>query len=208
MRGFLAVQRPESRCSPPPALSWLRDVTAPGVAFDDLVAAADGWEPGAEGLTFLPYLAGERTPHADPNARRVFAGLCLRRNRGALVRAVLEGVALGLRDSFDLVTKLGGGRVSEPGRVSGGRARSALWLSIIASVLEVPLERVAVEEGAAYGAALLGGVAGGVWTDVHEAIAAWVCTRDVVDPVPEWIERYRELQARFRRLYPALRTAG
>lgn len=189
------------------SLAWLKDVAAPGVAFDDLVAAAARWAPGVEGLTFLPYLAGERTPHADPNARGAFTGLSLRHDRGALVRAVLEGVAFGLRDCFALVTGLGDGCAPEQGRASGG-ARSAMWLAIVASVLEIPIERMAVEEGAAYGAALLGGVAGGMWHDVHEAIAACVRARDVVDPVPEWIEPYRELQAGFRGLYPALRTVG
>ena len=111
---------------------------------------------------------------------------------------MLEGVACGLRDSFDLV---GGG---ERGRVSGGGARSELWLQIVASVLEIPLERLAVEEGAAYGAALLGGVAGGLWADVHEAVAACVRTHSEVEPVPEWIAPYRELRARYRALYPAL----
>ena len=119
--------------------------------------------PGAEGLTFLPYLAGERTPHADPDARGAFAGLSLRHDRGALVRAVLEGVAYGLRDSLDLLRDVGA--PAEIGRVSGGGARSDLWLQIVASVLELPLQRVAVQEGAAYGAALLGGVAGGVFAD-------------------------------------------
>ena len=90
---------------------------------------------------------------------------------------MLEGVACGLRDSFDLV---GGG---ERGRVSGGGARSELWLQIVASVLEIPLERLAVEEGAAYGAALLGGVAGGLWDDVHEAVGACVHTHSEVEPV-------------------------
>jgi xylulokinase len=104
-----------------------------------------------------------------------------------------------LRDSFDLV---GGG---ERGRVSGGGARSELWLKIVASVLEIPLERLAVEEGAAYGAALLGGVAGGLWDDVHEAVAACVSTHGEVDPVPEWIEPYRAVRARYRALYPALK---
>src|ERR671920_525243 len=141
------------------SLRWLRDVAAPGVGFVELVGEADAWEPGAEGLTFLPYLAGERTPHADPDARGSFTGLSLRHDRGALVRAVLEGVAFGLRDSLDLLAELG---VSpEAGRISGGGARSDLWLRIVASALELPLERVQVEEGAAYGAALLAGVAGG-----------------------------------------------
>ena len=127
---------------------------------------AEAWAPGAEGLTFLPYLAGERTPHADPGARASFTGLSLRHDRGALVRAVLEGVAYGLRDSLDLLRELGVGARARA-RVSGGGARSELWLRILASVLELPLERPIVEEGAAYGAALLGGVAGGVWPDVR-----------------------------------------
>jgi xylulokinase len=182
------------------SLAWLRGVV--GGEFGALVSEAAAWEPGVEGLTFLPYLTGERTPHADADARGSFTGLSVRHDRGALVRAVLEGVACGLRDSFDLV---GGGSL---GRASGGGARSDLWLSIVASVLELPLERVAVEEGAAYGAALLGGVAGGVWSDVGEAVAACVRTHGRVEPVAEWIEPYRELLARYRALYPALRDAG
>src|SRR3954449_11453551 len=145
------------------SLAWLRGVAADGTAFSELVREASEWEPGAEGLTFLPYLAGERTPHADPDARGAFAGLSLRHDRGALVRAVLEGVAFGLRDSFDLLAELG--MQPERGRVSGGGARSELWLRIVASVLGIPLERPVAEEGAAYGAALLGGVAGGGWAE-------------------------------------------
>ena len=125
---------------------------------------AAAWPPGVEGLTFLPYLAGERTPHADPDARGSFTGLTLRHDRGALVRAVLEGVAFGLRDSLDLIAELGAAPAG--GRVSGGGARSELWLRIVASVLELPLERTAADEGAAFGAALLGGVAAGIWADV------------------------------------------
>ena len=159
--------------------------------------------PGAEGLTFLPYLAGERTPHADPDARGAFAGLSIRHDRGALVRAVLEGVAFGLRDCLDVVGDVGA--APEFGRASGGGARNELWLQIVASVLELPQERVAVEEGAAYGAALLGGVAGGVFADPAEAVRACVRPRGRVDPVPEWIEPYREQRERFRALYPALR---
>jgi xylulokinase len=185
------------------SLGWLRDVAAPGSEFGALVEEAARWEPGVEGLTFLPYLAGERTPHADPDARGSFTGLSVRHDRGALVRAVLEGVACGLRDSLDLVAGLGEERPAR-GRVSGGGARSELWLRIVASVLELPLERVAVEEGAAYGAALLGGVAGGMWSSVEEAVRACVRTRGEVEPVAEWVEAYRDLLARYRALYPAL----
>jgi xylulokinase len=186
------------------SLRWLRDAVAPGEPFEPLTAEAEHWPPGAEGLLFLPYLAGERTPHADPNARAAFVGLSLRHDRGALVRAVLEGVAFGLRDSLELLRELG----VEPqvGRASGGGARSELWLRIVASVLGVPLERTAVEEGAAYGAALLGGVAAGVFGDVHEAVAACVRVRDRIEPEPAWGDAYARAYQRFRALYPAIRS--
>jgi xylulokinase len=185
------------------SLGWLRGVVAPGEPPEKVVAEAEPWPPGVEGLTFLPYLAGERTPHADPNARAAFAGLSLRHDRGALVRAVLEGVAFGLRDSLELLRLLEVESVTA--RVSGGGARSDLWLRIVASVLELPLERTAAEEGAAYGAALLGGVAAGVFADVHEAVAATVRVRDTVEPEPEWVRPYADGYRRFRSLYPALR---
>jgi xylulokinase len=187
------------------ALAWLRETIAPGVPFDTLIAEAECWEPGAGGLTFLPYLAGERTPHANPRARGAFVGLSLHHDRGALIRAVLEGVAGGLRDCADLVLALD---AAQPriARASGGGARSDLWLAIVASALEMPIERPAVEEGAALGAALLGGVAAGVWRDVDEAVAATVRTCEVIEPDSAWIPRYRELQERFRALYPATLT--
>jgi xylulokinase len=185
------------------ALRWLRDVVAPGSDFAGLLDEAAAWPPGCEGLLFLPYLAGERTPHADPDARGAFTGLSLRHDRGALVRAVLEGVAFGLRDSLDLVAELCGRPAF--GRVSGGGARSDLWLRIMASALELPLERTAVDEGAAFGAAQLGGVAAGIWPDVQTAVAATVRGRDRVKPVPDWVEPYREARERYRALYPALR---
>jgi xylulokinase len=188
------------------SLRWLRDAVAPGADFAELTAEAERWAPGVEGLTFLPYLAGERTPHADPDARGAFVGLSVRHDRGALVRAVLEGVAYGLRDSLELLRALGVQPVS--GRALGGGARSELWLRVIASVLGIPLERIVVEEGAAYGAALLGGVAGGVFQDVHEAVAACVKVRDTIEPVPAWQKAYEAGYARFQELYPALRPLG
>jgi xylulokinase len=187
------------------SLSWLRNATDPNTGFDALLKAAEDWPPGTEGLIFLPYLAGERTPHADPDARGAFTGLSVRHDRGALTRAVLEGVAYGLRDSLDLIAELG--ERPELGRISGGGARSNLWASIIASTLELPLERVAVDEGAAFGAAILGGVAAGVWPDVQNAVSATVRPRGCIEPVPEWVEVYAEQRERYRALYPALRTA-
>ena len=185
------------------SLRWLRDVLGARGGYDELTAAAEEWPAGSEGLTFLPYLSGERTPHADPHARAAFAGLTLRHDRGALVRAVLEGVAYGLRDSLELLRELG----VDPrdGRVSGGGARSELWLRILASVLGLPIRRTTADEGSAYGAALLGGVAAGVFRDVHEAVATCVRLLDPVDPDPQWLDAYEHGYRRFQLLYPALR---
>jgi xylulokinase len=185
------------------SLQWIHDALAPDSSFEGLTAAAERWGPGVEGLTFLPYLQGERTPHADPQARGAFTGLSLRHDRAALVRAVLEGVAYGLRDSLELLRELG--VTPEKGRVSGGGARSRLWLEIVASVLGLPLELTVVEEGSAYGAALLAGVAGGVYSDAHEAVAACVQAREAIEPNPAWAPAYEEGYARFRALYPAIR---
>jgi len=184
------------------SLQWLRAALG-GAPYDDLLAEAAAWEPGTEGLLFQPYLAGERTPHPDPDARGAFTGLTLRHDRGALVRAVLEGVAYGLRDSLELLRGLG--VEAEAGRVSGGGARSELWLRIVASALGLPLERTEAEEGAAYGAALLGAVAGGVFADAHEAVAACVRVRDRVDPDHAWQAAYDDGYSRYRELYPTLR---
>jgi xylulokinase len=184
------------------SLQWLRNTLAAG-GYDELLGDAETWPPGTEGLTFLPYLTGERTPHADPHARAAFAGLTSRHDRGALVRAVLEGVAYGLRDSLELLRELG----VEPhaGHVSGGGARSELWLRILASVLNLPIQRTAADEGSAYGAALLGGVAAGVFADVHEAVSTCVRLVDTIEPDPQWVDVYERGYRRFQQLYPALR---
>jgi xylulokinase len=185
------------------SLRWLHDLLG-STGYEDLLGAAAAWPPGAEGLLFQPYLAGERTPHADPDARGALVGLSLRHDRGAAARAVLEGVAYGLRDSLELLRTLG--VEAELGRISGGGARSELWRRIVASVLGIPLERTAgAEEGAAFGAALLGGVASGVFSDASEAVAACVRVEDRVEPEPAWAAAYDEGYDRFRQLYPALR---
>jgi xylulokinase len=179
------------------SFAWLRQALDADYAALD--AAAERWAPGSEGLLFAPYLAGERTPHADPDARGAFTGLSLRHDRGALARAVLEGVAFGLRDSLELLRELGVD--AAVGRVSGGGARSELWLRIVASVLRLPLERTAIEEGSAYGAALLAGVRAGTFADAADAVARCVRVRDRIEP--EW--DYEDAYRRFRLLYPRLR---
>jgi xylulokinase len=186
------------------ALRWFRDTLAPGTSFEQLVAEAQEWPAGSEGLTFLPYLSGERTPHADPSARAMFEGLTLRHGRGGLVRAVLEGVAYGLRDSLELLRGLGvDARV---GRASGGGARSRLWLEIVASALGVPLELTEVEEGSAYGAALLAGVSNSVFADARDAVSRCVRVRDRIEPNEAWARVYDEGYARYRALYPAVKS--
>ena len=185
------------------SLRWLRDALGSSHGYEELTTAAEAWPPGAEGLAFLPYLTGERTPHADPHARAAFTGITSRHDLAALVRAVLEGVAYGLRDSLELLRELG----VDPraGHASGGGARSELWLRILASVLGMPIRRTATDEGSAYGAALLGGVAAGVFRDVHEAVASCVRLLDSVEPDPRWSAAYERGYRRFRLLYPALR---
>ena len=181
--------------------AWVR--RALGVDFETLDTEAAGWEPGTEGLLFAPYLAGERTPHADPDARGAFTGLSLRHDRGALWRATLEGVAYGLRDSLELLRALG--VRAEVGRVSGGGARSRLWLQIVAAVLGLPLELTESEEGSAYGAALLAGVRAGVFPDAAGAVARCVRVRDRVEPDEAWRAAYDRGYDRYRKLYPVLR---
>ena len=185
------------------SLRWFRDAFAPDASFDELTDEAARWEAGAGDAVFLPYLQGERTPHADPDARGAFVGLSLLHDRGALVRSVLEGVAYGLRDSLELLRELG--VQPRAGRASGGGAHSRLWLEIVASALELPLERSVVDEGSAYGAALLAGVAGGTFASAQEAVAACVRVRETVEPNAAWARRYSDGYARYRALYPAIR---
>jgi xylulokinase len=183
------------------SLAWLRRaVGADYAALDDEAAR---WAPGAEGLLFAPYLAGERTPHADPDARGAFTGLSLRHDRGALARATLEGVAYGLRDSLELLRALG--VRPEVGRASGGGATSDLWLRIVASVLGLPLERTESEEGSAFGAALLAGVRAGVFEDAADAVARCVRVRDRIEPDSDWSSAYERGYERYRLLYPTLK---
>lgn len=186
------------------SLRWHRDTFAPGVAYDTLLAPAEAVPVGCEGLLFLPYLTGERTPHPDPLARGAFVGLTVRHALPHLTRAVLEGVAFGLRDSFELMRQAGLPPVRQV-RVSGGGARSPLWRQILADVLQVELVTVNTTEGAAYGAGLLAGVGTGVWPEVGAACAATVLLTGSVVPTAEPSERYQSLYQQYRALYPALK---
>ena len=184
------------------SLRWFRDTVAPGVAFGDLVASAAEVPAGSSGLWFLPYLSGERSPHPDPLARGAFVGLSLEHDRRHLTRAVLEGVAFGLRDGLDQMIATG---MPHPDRIraSGGGTESALWRQILADVLEVELSTVATTEGAAFGAALLGAVGAGWYPTVQAATAALVTATPQAAPGADR-ERYAAAHEVYRGLYPSL----
>jgi xylulokinase len=187
------------------SLQWYRDTLAPGMSFEDLLKEAESVPAGSEGLQFLPYLSGERTPHPDPLARGAFIGLTLRHGRGHMTRAVLEGVAFGLKDSFTLIQNAGLGAIEQV-RASGGGIKSPLWCQILASVLEAELITVEVVEGAAYGAALLAGVGAGVWSNVATACKEVIRLAEITNPIERQVVIYRTMYPLYGELYPALKA--
>jgi xylulokinase len=185
------------------SLRWWRETLGKG--YDELVEAASEIAPGAEGLIFLPYLSGERTPHLDPRARGSFLGLTARHGVAHMTRAVMEGVVLSLRDSLEIMRRLAlpVGQV----RATGGGARSALWRELQADVYGVPIHRTTADEGPAYGAALLAGVAAGVYSDVEAACSTVRLRNEVTEPDPERTRIYDQLYEVYRSLYPATKEA-
>ncbi len=188
------------------SLRWLRDqwgIGSDDAGYDQMTQDAAAVPPGSDGVLWAPYLMGERTPHADPDVRGALLGLAASHTRGHVVRAVLEGVAFSLRDSFGIFQELDlpVSRV----RVGGGGARSPLWRDIQAAVYGHAVETVVAEEGAAYGAALLAGVGAGLWPSVDEACDTVVRTRAVTPPNPAAAAVLDTRYAQFQRIYPALR---
>jgi xylulokinase len=189
------------------SLQWYRDTLAPEMSFDDLLKEAEAIPAGSEGLHFLPYLSGERTPHPDPLARGAFIGLTLRHSRAHMTRAVLEGVSFGLKDSFTLIQNAGLGAITQV-RASGGGTKGALWRQILASVLEAELVTAeGTTEGAAYGAALLAGVGAGAWTDVAAACKLCIKITGSTQPDSSQVEVYRKSYSLYQELYPALKSS-
>ena len=184
------------------SLQWYRDTIAPGMSFDALVEEAGQIPPGSEGLIFLPYLTGERTPYPDPYARGAWIGLTIRHERAHMTRAVLEGVAFGLKDSFELIRAAGLGSISQV-RVSGGGAKSQLWQQILADSLGVELVTVNTTEGAAFGAALLAGVGAGIYSSVPEACQQMISLTGSTPPSGDQAA-YQDFYPRYKALYPAL----
>lgn len=173
-----------------------------GDSYELLVKQAARVSAGCEGLLFLPYLMGERTPHPDPEARGVFFGMTLRHGRDHMTRSVLEGVTYGLRDSLELMRDLGID-VSQL-RASGGGARSPFWRQMLADVFGAQIVTVNSEEGAAYGAALLAGVGGGVFDSVPDACRTAVKVTGKSEPDAAAVAVYEDYYPRYRALYPAL----
>ena len=188
------------------SLQWYRDTLAPNVSFDDLLKEAEAIPAGSEGLQFLPYLSGERTPHPDPLARGAFIGLTLRHSRGHMTRAVLEGVAFGLKDSFTLIQNAGLGEITQV-RGSGGGTKGALWRQILASVLEAELVTVNTTEGGAYGAALLAGVGAGTWSDVTSACKVSIKITGSTGPDESQALTYQKAYTIYQELYPSLKES-
>ena len=195
------------------AFRWFRDALGQP---EKAVAAATGEDPyeilareaatapaGAEGLLFLPYLTGERTPYPDPNLRGAFVGLTLRHGKAHMVRSVLEGVSFGLRDSLELIKELGVPITQV--RASGGGARSALWRQIQADVFNTELVLINVTEGAAFGAALLAGVGAGRFGNVRQAVESAVRVVSHTAPQPAAATTYETLYKSYRGLHGALK---
>jgi xylulokinase len=183
------------------SLAWWRDTMFPELDFEALVKLAAKAPPGAEGLIYVPYLSGERTPHLDPFARAGFIGLTPRHSGAHMTRAVMEGVIYSLRDCLDLV--LATGLNVREIRATGGGARSNLWRQLQADVLDLPIYRTVVDEGPAYGAALLGGVAGQVFADVSAACSLIKVRPDVSRPDPARAALYEQYHSIFREFYRA-----
>jgi xylulokinase len=187
------------------SLRWYRDTVAPGTSYDELLTPVAALAPGSEGLIFLPYLTGERTPHPDPLARGAFVGLTVRHTLPHMTRSILEGVAFGLRDSFELMKGVGLAQIYQV-RISGGGARSPIWRQILADVLGTELVTVNTTEGAAFGAALLAGVGAGVWADVDTACATAIHVTGSTTPQAAAVRQYEPVYQAYGALYLALKA--
>jgi xylulokinase len=193
------------------SLRWFRDEFCAGrdgklaSSYDQLTAEAAKTNPGADGLLWLPYLMGERTPHLDPDARGALVGLTAQHTRGHVVRAILEGVAFSLRDTLTIFRELN--LPIDSIRLGGGGARGALWRQIQADVYGMPVEIPEAEEGAAYGAAILAGVGVGVWPSVENACDTAVRVAQRVEPDRSHAAIMNRRYEEYRSLYPALKQS-
>ena len=183
---------------------WLKETFFAGADYDSLTKAAAAVAPGSEGLEWAPYLLGERTPHLDPKVRAAFAGISTVHGGAHFVRAVLEGVAYSLQDTFTLFAELG---IPVNGvRLGGGGARGPLWREIQAGVYGHAVEILTAEEGGAFGSALMAGVGAGAWKDLDTACAAGITVARRIEPEAGAQAAYAAAYGKWRKLYPALAT--
>lgn len=186
------------------SFSWLKkSLFANEFDYDRLNEMASDVSPGSEGLIFLPYLYGERTPHADANARGVFFGISGKHEQKHFVRSVMEGVTYGLNDSLELI-KEQGVEVNEI-RAIGGGARSLVWQQIMADIFGQEISLLNVEEGPAFGAALIAGVGVGTYSNFEEAEEGIIKVVKTIPPRNENIDTYREYYSIYRNLYRSLK---
>jgi xylulokinase len=185
------------------SLQWFRNQMAPGASYDALTAEAAQATAGAQGLFWLPYLMGERTPHLDSTARGGWIGLTARHTRADLIRSLIEGVSYSQKDCLDIVEKLGVPVRSI--RVSGGGARSPFWHRLLANIFNKPVVTLETQEGSAYGAALLALVGTGEFASVPEVCRAAIREVETVDPEPDQARAYAARHAIYQSLYPALK---
>lgn len=185
------------------SLQWFRNQLARGVSYDDLTAEAATAALGCDGLFWLPYLMGERTPHLDAAARGGWIGLTAKHTCADLMRAVLEGVSYSLKDCLQIIEELG--IHVKAVRASGGGARSPFWRQMLADIFDKPIATLATQEGSAYGVALLAMVGTGHYATVPEACRAAIREVSRVDPQPDAARAYAARYPIFRSLYPALR---
>jgi xylulokinase len=190
------------------SLRWFRDqfgmANGHRESYEDLTAEAAKIPAGAEGLLWAPYLMGERTPYLDANARAMLVGLTASHTRAHVIRAILEGVAFSLRDTFTIFEQIA--VPVKTIRLGGGGARSPLWRQIQADVYSHEVETVAVEEGAAYGAAILAGVGAKAWPTVDAACAAVVHVASATDPSIQDSSVMNRAYSSYRRIYPSMKT--
>lgn len=184
------------------ALNWWRTVSGES-DFESLVADAAETEIGAGGVTFLPYLSGERTPHADANARGTFIGMNVGTTRGHMTRAVIEGVTFALKDSFDLMGTMG--VVPDHATAVGGGANSEFWLQMMSDAFGLPLESVGPAEGAPLGAAMLAAVGADVFETVEDAASLWLTSEKRVEPDSTATSLYAEEHSKYQELYADLK---
>jgi len=158
---------------------------------------------GKNPVYFLPYLMGERSPHNDPKAKGAFIGMSLDTKREDMVLAIFEGVAFAIRDSLEVARSLG--IKVERTTICGGGAKSPLWKKIMANVLNLKVDTVEVEEGPAYGGAILAAKANGEFTSLEEAVKQIVHVTETVEPIPELVADYELRYQNFKKMYPALK---